>query len=104
MPWSTSILGRPDINNAMRLYSKTALGMSGGGSLLNHIAVDVGFKFSSGVKHPCIPTRVDDDVEAYSREGRSAITGRENLVAKPTGCHLFVRSGVAVPFCQGIRR
>lgn len=93
-----SILGHPLINKAVHLYNKTVLKMSERDLLFNYIVVDVDFKFPNSVKYPCIPTRVDDSVDIYPREGRSTITGSEYLVAKSMGCRLSVRSGVMVPF------
>lgn len=93
-----SILGHPDTEKPVRIYNKTVLDMSNESLLLNYISLDVDFKFPSSVKYPCIPTRVDDDVDIYPLEGRSVITGCEYLVAKEMGCRLFVNDGVMIPF------
>jgi hypothetical protein len=93
-----SILGHPDTEKPVRIYNKTVIEMSNESLLLNYISLDVDFKFPSSVKYPCIPTRVDDDVDIYPQEGRSVITGSEYLVAKEMGCRLFVNDGVMIPF------
>jgi len=93
-----SILGHPDTEKPVRIYNKTVLEMSNESLLLNYISLDVDFKFPSSVKYPCIPTRVDDDVDIYPQEGRSVITGCEYLVAKEMGCRLFVNDGIMIPF------
>jgi hypothetical protein len=93
-----SILGHPDVEKAGRIYDKTVKEMTPDKLLLNYIVLDVEFKFPSNTKYPCIPTRVDDNVEIYPLEGRSTITGAEYLVAKSMGCRLLVKSGVMIPF------
>ena len=93
-----SILGDPSYEHAAYLFDKTVKTFSYKDLLFNYIALDVEFKFPSNVKYPCIPTRVDDNVDIYPRYGRSVITGAEYLVAKSMGCKLYVKSGVIIPF------
>lgn len=93
-----TLLGHPDYDKASRLYNNTIQKMTSRDLLLNYIIVEVDFKFKKNVKFPCIPTRVDNDIDIYPLEGRSIITGSEYLVAKSMGCDLSVRSGVLVPF------
>jgi len=93
-----SILGHPQLDKAVYLFNKTVIEMSNQDLLFNYIVLDVEFKFSADVKYPCIPTRVDDDVDIYPLSGRSIITGPEYLVAKSMGCHLVVKKGYMVPF------
>lgn len=95
-----SILGQPDYNNAVHIHNETVKRMSTEDLILNYIVLDVEFKFKNTVKYPCIPTRVDDDIDIYPREGRSTITGSEYLVARSMGCFLHVKSGVMVPFIK----
>lgn len=93
-----SILGDPDYDKAAYVFNKTVEKMNHRDLLLNYIIVDVEFKFPDSVKYPCIPTRVDDNIDIYPKEGRSIITGCEYFAAKSMGCRLRVRSGVIVPF------
>ena len=93
-----SILGHPDVKSAVRIYNKTVSGMSNETLLFNYIILDVEFEFPNSIKYPCIPTRVDDDVDIYPLNGRSTITGSEYLVAKSMGCRLKVKDGVMIPF------
>lgn len=93
-----SILGHPDTEKGVRIFNKTVQKMSVKDLLFNYIIVDVEFKFDKTTKYPCIPTRVDDNVDIYPLEGRSTITGCEYLVAKSMGCRLYVKDGVMIPF------
>lgn len=93
-----SMLGDPDYKRAAYVFNKTIEKMNYRDLLLNYIMVDVDFKFPDNVKYPCIPTRVDDDIDIYPKQGRSTITGCEYFVAKSMGCRLHVRTGVIVPF------
>lgn len=93
-----SILGDPDYNKATYIFNNTVEKMSYRDLLFNYIIVDVDFKFHKDIKYPCIPTRVDDNVDIYPMEGRSTITGCEYFVARSMGCRLHVRTGVMVPF------
>ena len=95
-----SMLGHPDIDRAVRIFGKTVNGMSNNTLLFNYIILDVDFEFKTGTKYPCIPTRVDDNVDIYPLKGRSTITGVEYLVAKSMGCKLFVNDGVMIPFLR----
>ena len=98
-----SILGHPDLDQAVHIYNKTLLKMSNEDLLLNYIVVDVEFTFPDNVKYPCIPARVDDEVDIYPLSGRSTITGSEYLVAKSMGCRLHARSGVMIPFKKPLK-
>lgn len=93
-----SILGHPDIEKATRVFDKKVKAMSRDDLLYNYIILDVDFKFPGSVKYPCIPTRVDDEIDIYPLKGRSVITGCEYLVASSMGCDLHVRDGVLIPF------
>jgi len=93
-----SILGHPQLDKAVYLFNKTVIEMSNEELLFNYIVLDVDFKFDKDVKYPCIPTRVDNDVDIYPMSGRSIITGPEYLTAKSMGCSLFVKKGFMVPF------
>lgn len=93
-----SILGDPLYDKAVRLYQKTIIKMSEEELILNYIMVEVDFEFPDIIKYPCIPTRVDDNIDIYPLKGRSTITGCEYLVAKNMGCKLYVREGVMIPF------
>ena len=93
-----SILGDPDYDKAAYIFNKTVERMSYRDLLLSYIIIDVDFKFPDSVKYPCIPTRVDDDIDIYPRKGRSIITGCEYLAAKSMGCRLYVKTGVLIPF------
>jgi len=93
-----SILGHPDTEKGVRIFNKTVQNMSPKDLLFNYIIVDVEFKFDKNTKYPCIPSRVDDNVDIYPLEGRSTITGCEYLVAKSMGCRLYVKDGVMIPF------
>lgn len=95
-----SILGHPNYNKAVTIYNKTVINMKREDLILNYIVLDVEFDFPKTVKYPCIPTRVDDDVDIYPRTGRSTITGVEYYVALSMGCKLIVKSGVMVPFTK----
>lgn len=95
-----SMLGHPDTDRAVRIFGKTVNGMSNNTLLFNYIILDVDFEFKTGTKYPCIPTRVDDNVDIYPLKGRSTITGVEYLVAKSMGCKLFVNDGVMIPFLR----
>ena len=97
-PTVMSILGDPQYYKAVRIYEKTVLKMSNEQLLLNYIMLDVKFDFPEDIKYPCIPTRVDDDIDIYPLKGRSVITGSEYLVAKSMGCKLYVNEGVMIPF------
>ncbi|KAI1430456.1 hypothetical protein GGR50DRAFT_702051, partial [Xylaria sp. CBS 124048] len=66
--------------------------------VLNYLILEVDFTFKEGTKYPCIPTRVDDDVDIYPLKGTSIITGSEYLVALSMGCKLYVKGGVIIPF------
>lgn len=95
-----SILGHPDYDNAVRLYNKTVVTMTKDirNFLFNYIILDVKFEFPEGTKYPCIPTRVDEDVDIYPLKGNSIITGLEYLVALSMGCKIVVNEGVMIPF------
>lgn len=95
-----SILGDPNYDKVSYLFNKTLDDMKAEDLLFNYIAVDVEFEFPVSVKYPCIPTRVDNDVDIYPRKGRSIITGPEYLAARSMGCRLFLKHGVIVPFKQ----
>ena len=93
-----SILGHPDYKKAARIFNKTVVNMDDDTLLFSYIILDVEFKFDSSIKYPCIPTRVDDNVDIYPLKGRSIITGPEYLVARSMGCKLFVKDGIMIPF------
>jgi len=99
-----SILGHPDTDKAVRIYDKTVIGMSSNTLIFNYIILDVEFKFKKGTKYPCIPTRVDNNVDIYPLEGVSTITGVEYLVAKSMGCNLKVKEGVLIPFKKSLTK
>lgn len=92
-----SILGHPDIDKTYRVFNKTVEKMTDDTLLYNYIVLEVNFEFDSKVKYPCIPTRVDDDVDIYPLTGHSVITGVEYLVARSMGCKLHVTDGVMIP-------
>jgi len=62
--------------------------------------MEVDFSFPSVTKYPCIPTRVDDDVDIYPLKGTSIITGIEYLMAKAMGCKIVVKNCIHVPFTK----
>lgn len=93
-----SILGHPDTEKAVRVFNKTVENMSADVLIYNYIILEVTYKFDKKTKYPCIPTRVDDNVDIYPLEGSSTITGLEYLVAKSMGCHLVVKDGIMIPF------
>ena len=72
-----SLLGHPDMEKAGRIYDKKVKTMTLEEIMLNYVVLDVVFKFPKGTKYPCIPTRVDDNVDIYPLVGRSIITGCE---------------------------
>lgn len=93
-----SILGHPDTDKAVRIFNKTVENMSVNTLIFNYIILEVKYKFNKDVKYPCIPSRVDDNVDIYPLEGESTITGLEYLVARSMGCHIVVKDGVMIPF------
>lgn len=93
-----SILGHPNVDKARRIFNKTVINMSNEDLLFNYIVVDVDFEFNNKTKYPCIPCRVDDNVDIYPIKGNSIITGCEYLVAKSMGCRLYVNDGILIPF------
>ena len=93
-----SILGHPDVDKAARVFNKTIENMNANDLLFNYVVLDVDFTFNSNTKYPCIPCRVDDDVDIYPVSGNSIITGCEYLVARSMGCKLYVRDGILIPF------
>ena len=99
-PTVMSILGQPNYDKAARLYNKTVLNMSTQELILNYVVLKVDFEFPKDTKYPCIPTRVDDDIDIYPLKGSSIITGSEYLVAKSMGCKLYVNEGVIIPFMK----
>jgi hypothetical protein len=62
--------------------------------------MDVEFLFPEETKYPCIPTRVDKDVDIYPLKGTSTITGSEYIAAKSMGCKIKVKTCVYVPFIE----
>jgi hypothetical protein len=95
-----SILGDPDYERAAYLFDKTVKTFTDEDLLFNYISLDVEFNFPYEIKYPCIPTRVDDNIDIYPRKGRSIITGAEYLAARSMGCKLYVKSGVIIPFAK----
>jgi hypothetical protein len=93
-----SIIGHPHYEKASRIYNKTVEKFDDYDFIYNYIVLYVDFTFPSDTKYPCIPTRVDNDVDIYPLRGSSVITGSEYLVAKMMGCRLYVRDGVMIPF------
>jgi hypothetical protein len=99
-----SILGHPDTDKAVRVFDKTVKGMDINTLIFNYIILDVDFKFTKNTKYPCIPTRVDNNVDIYQVEGTSTITGVEYLVAKSMGCRLYVKDGILIPFKTSFKK
>lgn len=95
-----SILGHPDYNKAVRLTKVDVDRMEKDPLLFlfSYTVLEVEFKFDEKTKYPCIPARVDEDVDIYPLEGKSVITGPEYLVALSMGCKMTVKDGVRIPF------
>lgn len=93
-----SIIGHPQYKKASRVYNKTVEKFDDYDFIYNYVVLYVDFTFPKGTKYPCIPTRVDNDVDIYPLSGSSVITGCEYLVAKKMGCRLYIRDGVMIPF------
>lgn len=93
-----SILGNPDYNLISAISNDGVHKLKDCDFLLSYMVLDVEFEFPCSVKYPCIPTRVDDNIDIYPLTGRSVITGSEYLVARNMGCRLTVLDGLVVPF------
>jgi len=92
------ILGHPLTGSAGRLYKDTMDKLSDNDLLLSYSVLEVKFEFPEGTKYPCIPTRVDDNIDIYPLRGVSTITGPEYIVAKNMGCEIEVLQGIMTPF------
>ena len=93
-----SILGDPYYDKAQLITEQVLNKMDFNELIFSYLCIEVDFKFSDETKYPCIPTRVDNDVDIYPLKGTSVITGVEYLKAKNMGCVLKVKNCVYVPF------
>lgn len=93
-----SLLGTPDYEYVRVLNGKELNAMKDFEFLFGYYCIEVNFAFPSNIKYPCIPTRVDDDVDIYPLKGSSIITGLEYIIAKSMGCKITVKNCVYVPF------
>jgi hypothetical protein len=93
-----SLLGTPNYEKTRVLSGKEITQMSDHDLIFSYTSMEVTFSFPKKVKYPCIPTRVDDDVDIYPLKGVSIITGIEYLLAKAMGCKITINSAVYVPF------
>jgi len=93
-----SILGTPCYEKVRILSSVELNKMDYKNLIFSYLSIEVEFSFPYNTKYPCIPTRVDDDVDIYPLKGVSVITGAEYLLAKAMNCRMIVKDCVYVPF------
>lgn len=97
-----SLVGDPNYKKVVRLMTMEDVHKYFGENLNNlltsYSVFEVSFEFPSSIKYPCIPCRVDDNIEIYPMSGNSVITGCELFVAIKLNCKITLKDGVVIPF------